>query len=100
MYVICHIRNKYIHEWPLDRVLYSSERLASIATEAAKGDAVFTFKDRIGLVHDAFALARAGFADMSTALTLVDILKDEKECESCMTGSFFSGLLTIVLLIL
>jgi aminopeptidase 2 len=61
------------------RVLYTPERLASIATEAAKGDAVFSFKDRIGLVHDAFALSRAGFAEVSSALTFVDILKDEKE---------------------
>jgi aminopeptidase 2 len=66
---------------PADRVLYTPERLASIATEAAKGDAVFSFKDRIGLVHDAFALSRAGFAEVSSALTFVDILKDEKECE-------------------
>jgi aminopeptidase 2 len=61
------------------RVLYSPERLASIATEAAKGDAVFSLKDRIGLVHDAYALARAGFSKVSSALTLVDTLKDEKE---------------------
>jgi aminopeptidase 2 len=40
-------------------------------------------KDRIGLVHDAFALSRAGFAEVSSALTFVDILKDEKECEQC-----------------
>jgi len=60
-------------------VLYSPERLASIATEAAKGDAVFSLKDRIGLVHDAYALARAGFSKLSSALTFVHILKDEKE---------------------
>lgn len=42
---------------------------------------MFTLKDRIGLVHDAFALARAGFSDVSSALTLVEILKNEKECE-------------------
>lgn len=66
----------------LDRVLYTPDRLAKIAAEAAKGDEVFTLKDRIGLVHDTFALARAGFADVSSALTLVDILKEERECES------------------
>jgi ERAP1-like C-terminal domain len=66
-----------------DRVLYTPERLASIATEAAKGDAVFSLKDRIGLVHDAFALSRAGFAQVSSALTFVDIIKDETECEQC-----------------
>ncbi|KIM80851.1 hypothetical protein PILCRDRAFT_9278 [Piloderma croceum F 1598] len=61
------------------RVLYTPERLARIATEAAKSDAVFSLKDRIGLVHDAFALSRAGFAQVSSALTFVDIIKDEKE---------------------
>jgi aminopeptidase 2 len=71
---------------PQDRVLYNPERLAKIATEAAKGDGVFSFKDRIGLVHDAFALSRAGFAEVSSALTVVDILKDEKECEFCGGG--------------
>lgn len=73
-------------EWPffippIDRVLYTPERLASIATEAAKGNEVFSLKDRIGLVHDAYALARAGFSKVSSALTFVDILKDEQECE-------------------
>lgn len=65
----------------LDRVLYSPERLASIGTEAAKGDAVFSLRDRIGLVHDAYALAQAGFSKVSSALTLVHTLKDEKECQ-------------------
>lgn len=64
-----------------DRVLYTPDRLAKIAAEAAKGDKVFTLKDRVGLVHDTFALAHAGFADVSSALTLVDILKEERECE-------------------
>lgn len=61
------------------RVLYTPERLAKIAAEAATGDAIFTLRDRIGLVHDTFDLAKAGFADVSSALTLVDILKEERE---------------------
>lgn len=77
----------YAYSWALplssDRVLYTPDRLFSIATEAAKGDTIFSLKDRIGLVHDAFALSRATFAEVSSALTLVDILKDEKECELC-----------------
>lgn len=66
--------------WP-DRVFYSSERLASIAHVAASGDDVFSLDDRIGLVHDAMALAKSGHATASSALALIDILRNEKECE-------------------
>ncbi|KAJ8469486.1 hypothetical protein ONZ45_g16876 [Pleurotus djamor] len=61
------------------RVLYTPERLAKIAAEAAKADSPFSLNDRIGLVHDAMQLARAGHAKLSSALTLVDGLKNEKE---------------------
>jgi aminopeptidase 2 len=67
----------------LDRVLYTPERLAKIAVEAAKqeGTSVFSLNDRIGLVHDAMALSKAGLAKLSSAMTLVDGLKGERECE-------------------
>jgi len=61
-------------------VLYTPERLASIATEAAKQGSIFSVDDRLGLAHDAFALAKAGLAKVSSALTLVDLWKNEKEC--------------------
>ncbi|KAA1467278.1 leucyl aminopeptidase [Dentipellis sp. KUC8613] len=63
------------------RVLYTPARLAAIAHEAAKpgADSAFSLNDRIGLVHDAMALAMAGFLDISAALTLVDIWKNENE---------------------
>ncbi|THH11180.1 hypothetical protein EW146_g8133 [Bondarzewia mesenterica] len=61
------------------RVLYTPERLEAIAVEAAREDSVFSLNDRIGLVHDAMALAKAGFLKVSAALTLVDILRKEKE---------------------
>ncbi|TFY80729.1 hypothetical protein EWM64_g3287 [Hericium alpestre] len=60
------------------RVLYTPERLANIAQEAAKGEAIFSLNDRIGLVHDAMALAKAGFLKTSASLNLVDIWKNEK----------------------
>ena len=65
----------------LDRVLYTPERLASISAEAAKDKSIFSLDDRLGLVHDAFALSNAGLAKVSSALTLVDLWKNEKECE-------------------
>ncbi|KAH7889759.1 peptidase family M1-domain-containing protein [Phlebopus sp. FC_14] len=61
------------------RVLYPPERVASIAREASKGDSIFSLSDRIGLVHDAMALAKSGHAKVSSALTVTDILRDEKE---------------------
>ena len=64
-----------------DRVLYSPERLSQISVEAAKQNSVFSLEDRIGLVHDSFALAKAGFLKMSSALNLVQELRHEKECK-------------------
>ncbi|KAF5386636.1 hypothetical protein D9615_001831 [Tricholomella constricta] len=61
------------------RVLYTPERLSKIAEEAAKDDSIFSLNDRIGLVHDSMALSKAGLAKLSSALTLVDGLKNEKE---------------------
>ncbi|KAI6111482.1 hypothetical protein EV401DRAFT_1990111 [Pisolithus croceorrhizus] len=61
------------------RVHYSEERLFRIAREAAEGDSIFSLNDRIGLVHDAMALAKSGHASVSSALTVVDILRGEQE---------------------
>lgn len=63
-----------------DRVLYPSERLTKIADEASKENSVFTLEDRIGLVMDAPALAQAGYIKTSSALTLINTLRNEKEC--------------------
>ncbi|KAI9431112.1 peptidase family M1-domain-containing protein [Lactarius indigo] len=60
-------------------VLYSSKRLATIASEAAKSDSIFSLSDRIGLVHDAFALGKVGYLQLSAALNLIRELRAEKE---------------------
>ena len=65
----------------LDRVLYTPERLAKIAAEAAKEDSPFSLEDRLGLVSDSIALSKAGLAKLSSALTLIEQLKGEKECQ-------------------
>ncbi|EPQ58615.1 hypothetical protein GLOTRDRAFT_36981 [Gloeophyllum trabeum ATCC 11539] len=67
------------HNTGVYRVLYSPERLAKIASEAAKENSLFSLSDRMGLIHDAIALSKAGFAKISSALTLMDILRKEKE---------------------
>ncbi|KAH9964734.1 peptidase family M1-domain-containing protein [Lactifluus volemus] len=61
------------------RVLYTPTRLAAIANEAAKAESIFSLSDRIGLVHDAFALGKAGYLPLSAALNLVHELRAEKE---------------------
>ncbi|EIW81938.1 hypothetical protein CONPUDRAFT_81582 [Coniophora puteana RWD-64-598 SS2] len=60
------------------RVLYPEERLFNLTKEAAKGEEIFSLNDRIGLVHDAFALAKAGFLTVSAALTAVDNLRNDQ----------------------
>ncbi|KAK0197309.1 leucyl aminopeptidase [Armillaria mellea] len=61
------------------RVLYTPERLSKIADEAAQVDSPFSVDDRMGLVYDAMALSKAGLSKLSSALTLVDKLRNEKE---------------------
>jgi aminopeptidase 2 len=62
------------------RVLYEPARLEKIAIEASIPNSVFTLDDRMGLVYDATALARAGFSEVSGALNLINALKNETEC--------------------
>ncbi|KAJ7031993.1 leucyl aminopeptidase [Mycena alexandri] len=61
------------------RVLYSPERLKAIALEAAKEKSVFSLQDRVGLVNDAIALAKADLLSINDALSLIYALRSEKE---------------------
>ncbi|KAF9650846.1 hypothetical protein BDM02DRAFT_3217429 [Thelephora ganbajun] len=61
------------------RVLYSPDITAKISAEAAKVDSIFSLNNRIGLVLDSVALAKAGFSDTSSMFTLIDGLRGEKE---------------------
>ena len=64
-----------------DRVLYTPERLAAIAKVAGEKNSPFSFEDRIGLINDAPALAKAGLTQTSSALTLIDNFRNETECK-------------------
>jgi aminopeptidase 2 len=55
--------------------------LEKITSEAAKENSMFSLDDRLGLIHDTFALGFAGFAKVSSALTAVQNFRDEKECK-------------------
>ncbi|GBE82604.1 Aminopeptidase 1 [Sparassis crispa] len=61
------------------RVHYTPERLVKIGNQAVMLPSPFSVEDRIGIVNDAFALAKAGFADVSSALSLVQVLRNEQE---------------------
>ena len=60
-------------------MLYTPERLRIIGAEATKIDSVFSLADRIGLLHDSYALAEAGYLEISGVLTLYRLLREEKE---------------------
>jgi hypothetical protein len=60
-----------------DRILYSPERLLTIATEAPKLNSAFSLGDHIGLVHDAITLGKAGHLRASASLALVDAWRSE-----------------------
>jgi aminopeptidase 2 len=61
--------------------MYSPDRLKAIGVEAAKEISIFSVADRVGLVNDAFALAKADLLKMSDALALSYALRSEKECK-------------------
>ncbi|KAJ7108703.1 peptidase family M1-domain-containing protein [Mycena epipterygia] len=61
------------------RVLYSPDRLKAIGVEAAKETSTFSLQDRVGLIHDAIALAKADLMKISNALDLVYAFRSEKE---------------------
>ena len=69
-------------DWSLsDRVLYEPKTMVKIAEEAVKEVPVFSLNDRMGVVYDTVSLSKAGLAQVSSALTLIDVVgKKEKEC--------------------
>ena len=58
-----------------------------LGEQAATKDSPFSLSDRIGLVADALALSKAGYATVSSALGLISTLRDENEREAsvCVT---------------
>ncbi|KAH9063627.1 hypothetical protein EDB87DRAFT_1681291 [Lactarius vividus] len=52
-------------------VLYTLTRLTAIASEAAESDSIFSLSDRIRVVHDSFALGKAGYLQLSATFNLV-----------------------------
>ena len=42
---------------------------------------MFSTEDRVGLVYDALALAKAGYLEVSSMLALFDAFRNDKDCE-------------------
>ncbi|KAK7693088.1 hypothetical protein QCA50_002653 [Cerrena zonata] len=62
------------------RVLYTPERLLTITREVAKGKAsIFSLEDRMGLINDSLAFAKAGLAPISGLLDLIHACRNETE---------------------
>lgn len=76
---------------PIGRVSYPPERLAKLADDAAKAQSIFSLQDRMGLVDDTLALAKAGYCTVGDALSLIDVLRDEKDCKSCLGRNAYSS---------
>lgn len=68
----------------IDRVLYPESRIAKIAEAASQQNPIVSLEDRIGLVNDATALAQAGMAKTSSALSLIKSFVWEKKCRICV----------------
>ncbi len=83
-----------------DRVLYTPERLSKIGVEAAQPDSCFSIEDRMGLVYDSLALSKAGLQKLSSALNLIDNLRNEKECKKFSVTCDRNGLTMSPVLIL
>ena len=59
--------------------MYSPERLSKLGDEASKKGSALSLNDRIGLVQDAFVLAKSGYGPTSGGLNLISKLKTEEE---------------------
>jgi aminopeptidase 2 len=46
-----------------------------------KGTSVFSLNDRLGVINDSAALAKAGIANITGVFNLIRALADEKECK-------------------
>ena len=76
-------------------MLYSPDITAKISVEAAKPDSILSLNDRIGLVLDSVALAKAGFSDTGSMFTLIDGLRGEKECKNLVSVMLYCPVLNV-----
>ncbi|KZO98208.1 hypothetical protein CALVIDRAFT_526106 [Calocera viscosa TUFC12733] len=61
------------------RVQYSPEHLSKLGDEAARTDSSLSRQDRMGLISDASVLGRAGYGSTSSALDLINKLRNDTD---------------------
>ena len=76
-----HTTRDWLLKVGTDRVAYTPERISVLGKQATEKGSPFSLSDRIGLVSDAQNLGKSGYIKTSTALDLVDALRNEEECE-------------------
>ncbi|XP_046858685.1 glutamyl aminopeptidase-like [Xenia sp. Carnegie-2017] len=79
------------------RVNYPTKNWDLLAQQLQYNHSVFSFGDKAGLIHDAFALANAGLLEFKYALNITRYLKDERNYipwDAAMT--YFTSLARIV----
>ncbi|KAI3616148.1 leucyl aminopeptidase [Moniliophthora roreri] len=64
------------------RVLYTPERLETLVAEVTKENSPFNESDRLGLLQDVVAFARAGLLGFGSALSTMSEFKQCRECGS------------------
>ena len=77
----CGAREPVSSQEPADRVRYPPDRIAKIAAEASKKNSLVSLEDKLGLLSDSLALARAGYAETSSVLDLIKGFKSEDRCK-------------------
>ncbi|KZT61401.1 hypothetical protein CALCODRAFT_553125 [Calocera cornea HHB12733] len=61
------------------RVLYTPQHLAKLADAAGRPNSIFSAEDKMGLIGDAFTLAKSGHGSTSAALELVSKLRMDED---------------------
>jgi hypothetical protein len=68
-------------------VLYSGDLFDKGMQEAVKVNSIFTAEDRVGLLLDTLAFAKAGLTRTNRLLSLGYALRGERDCEYFIVSS-------------
>jgi aminopeptidase 2 len=61
--------------------MYSGDLFKQVTREAIKPDGIFTAEDRVGLLLDTLAFAKAGLIKTSSMLWLAKDLRKQRNCK-------------------
>jgi aminopeptidase 2 len=83
---VCELLLISPHRWAVveiisDRVLYTGNLFDGVMREAVKVGSIFAAEDRVGLLLDTLAFAKAGLAKTSGVLALANALRHDRDCK-------------------